>query len=145
MGAIAMNNKKEKINLKAIKDEDIKELEPFVDIKVGTIQLNGFETLCLIEEGKDRELVLVKYRGSDEDVIIPDGIGEIAPFAFKNNTTLKSIVIPDSVTVIGQQNFLESLQVINYVGTEEQWHSINIDKENEGIKNAKISFNCTQQ
>ncbi|MDE7312977.1 MAG: leucine-rich repeat domain-containing protein [Eubacterium sp.] len=49
----------------------------------------------IIEHG-----VLKKYTGSDETVVIPDGITEIGPWAFKDCISLADITIPDSVSTI---------------------------------------------
>lgn len=59
--------------------------------------------------------VLKKYVGEDSNVIIPEGITSIAPFAFsksrhkyddrEKNNLLKSITIPDTVTSIGECAF----------------------------------------
>ena len=48
--------------------------------------------------------VLVKYNGKSEKVIIPNGVKQIKD-AFKGCTGLKSVVIPDSVTNIGNAAF----------------------------------------
>ena len=45
--------------------------------------------------------VLVKYTGTDENVIIPNGVKKIADCAFIYNKTVKTVVIPDGVEVIG--------------------------------------------
>lgn len=44
--------------------------------------------------------VLIKYLGKAEHVIIPHGVLEIGEYAFKKNTTIQSVEIPDSVEVI---------------------------------------------
>lgn len=49
--------------------------------------------------------VLVKYTGTDENVIIPNGVKKIADCAFIYNKTVKTVVIPDGVEVIGQSAF----------------------------------------
>ena len=47
--------------------------------------------------------VLLDYRGSDKDVIVPDGIKYIASEAFEGD--FNSITLPDSVVTIGQRAF----------------------------------------
>ncbi|MEE3404828.1 MAG: leucine-rich repeat domain-containing protein, partial [Acutalibacteraceae bacterium] len=49
--------------------------------------------------------VLVKYSGTEGDVIIPDGITEIGTAAFEDCATLESITIPEGVTKIGTAAF----------------------------------------
>lgn len=48
---------------------------------------------------------LKKYLGSDENVVVPDGVKDIWSFAFKDNQTITSIVLPDTVTRIGMEAF----------------------------------------
>lgn len=49
--------------------------------------------------------VLIKYKGTDPEVMIPDNVTEIGDSAFKGCTSLMSIKIPDSVTSIGDGAF----------------------------------------
>ena len=48
---------------------------------------------------------LVKYRGVNSDVVIPEGVTSIGPRAFYSNIRLGSVAIPASVTEIGEQAF----------------------------------------
>lgn len=61
------------------------------------------------ESGDDDYLisggVLVAYRGTDSQAMIPDGVRVIAAEAFRNHGELENVVIPDSVTVIGEGAF----------------------------------------
>lgn len=50
---------------------------------------------------------LVKYTGSDADVVIPDTVTMIGSKAFESNTTLKSVTIPEGVQTIGDSAFKE--------------------------------------
>ena len=54
----------------------------------------------------------------DEKYTIPDGIVEISYYAFHNNTHVKEISIPGSVTLIEPRGLgkLSNLQVVNYYG-----------------------------
>lgn len=53
----------------------------------------------IIEDG-----VLVKYTGTDKDVVIPDGVTKIKDNAFFGKS-LRSVTIPDGVTDIGKSAF----------------------------------------
>lgn len=44
--------------------------------------------------------LLVAYRGSGGDVVIPDGVEVIYASAFEDNTDITSVTIPNSVTDI---------------------------------------------
>ena len=48
---------------------------------------------------------LLDYVGTEDTVVIPQGVREIGASAFDNNMTVKSITIPDSVKVIGPNAF----------------------------------------
>lgn len=54
----------------------------------------------LIENSK-----LIKYSGSSETVVIPDGVATIGKDAFRNNREIKSVIIPDSVVFIENRAF----------------------------------------
>ena len=45
--------------------------------------------------------VLTRYKGDDREVIIPDNVTAIHDFAFKDCTSITSIIIPEGVTKIG--------------------------------------------
>ena len=49
--------------------------------------------------------VLVNYAGNDIEVVIPNGVTEIAKDAFFENKKIASVIIPDSVVKIGSQAF----------------------------------------
>ncbi len=64
-------------------------------------------------------------------VTIPDSVTSIGGGTFLWCTSLASVIIPNSVTSIGNSAFAycTSLTSILYVGTEEQWNSIEIDDD----------------
>ena len=49
--------------------------------------------------------VLVKYKGHDAHVVIPEGVTAIGVSAFYNNEDLIRVEIPNSVTSIGNEAF----------------------------------------
>ena len=49
---------------------------------------------------------LIGYYGTDENVIVPDGVTAIGESVFINNTTMKTIVLPDTVRTIGDRAFI---------------------------------------
>ena len=49
--------------------------------------------------------VLKYYKGSDEDVVIPEGVTAIGDKAFYYNSGIKSVLIPEGVTSIGKSAF----------------------------------------
>ncbi|MBR5266443.1 MAG: leucine-rich repeat domain-containing protein, partial [Clostridia bacterium] len=61
----------------------------------------------LIQDG-----ILLKYEGTDADVVIPDGIGQIGSWAFTDKTDVKSIVIPEGVTTIMNHAFSGCTQLV---------------------------------
>lgn len=46
--------------------------------------------------------VLEKYTGNEPKAVIPDSVTEIGKVAFLGQTTLKEIIIPSSITKIGE-------------------------------------------
>jgi len=56
---------------------------------------------------RGEKLILIRYQGEDEEVVVPDGLAGIYPYAFSKNTFVRKIVIPDSVTTIGEGAFRE--------------------------------------
>ena len=49
--------------------------------------------------------VLIKYLGSDADVVVPEGVEKIDSKAFLGCMTLESVVLPKSLTRIGREAF----------------------------------------
>lgn len=63
--------------------------------------------------------VLLKYQGSAEKVVIPDGVTYVNPAAFAQNKTLTEAVIPEGVTVLADSAFdsCANLAQITFPGT----------------------------
>ena len=51
--------------------------------------------------------ILKKYKGKEEDVVIPDSVTEIYDSAFMGNQNIKTVIIPDSVQKIGSHAFFD--------------------------------------
>ncbi len=56
--------------------------------------------------------VLVKYRGRQKDVVIPDGVTEIGSWAFEKRRSLVSVSIPDGVKEIGRWAFSKCCDLV---------------------------------
>ena len=55
--------------------------------------------------------VLIKYRGKDKHVVVPDGVREIGRGAFKHCQTMVSISLPAGLVSIGARAFEECKQL----------------------------------
>lgn len=55
--------------------------------------------------------VLIKYKGGEENVVIPYGVTSIGDSAFQDCTFLRSVTIPDSVTSIGNYAFANCISL----------------------------------
>ncbi len=77
----------------------------------GTISTTVAGDQFIIDEG-----VLKKYYGSNETIIIPDGVTTIGTEAFRGKNTIKSVVIPFSVTRIDSYAFMdcENLEKVDF-------------------------------
>lgn len=72
---------------------------------------------------------------TDTDVVIPDTVTSINPYAFNNFTHFTSVYIPKSVKTIGKYAFSVSNCVnttVKYAGSEEEWKQISI-ADNNGL------------
>lgn len=72
---------------------------------MNTPYLNSF-----LESGDSPYLVvgdniLLAYKGSGSEVIIPEGIKQIAPGCFSNHSEIKSLRLPDSLQIVGEDAF----------------------------------------
>lgn len=76
---------------------------PWMENFLGGMSVEGNESSdenYLISGG-----VLVAYRGTDSQAVIPDGVRVIAADVFRDHGELESVTIPDSVTVVGEGAF----------------------------------------
>lgn len=77
-------------------------------------------TTDLEYEVLDRGVIITKYTGSSRDVVIPDEIDgvavvEIGFYAFEAKYDVRSVVVPETVTLIGECAFMDcaSLETVN--------------------------------
>lgn len=61
---------------------------------------NSDDDFLIIGDG-----ILYRYKGRDTNVVIPGSVKKIAPGAFADNSTLKSVTIPGNVSEIGEEAF----------------------------------------
>lgn len=120
-------DKKESESIKQ-KGEDISNVvpkEPDLQIKPGKgalesdsdIQAIEIEVMPLNGLKKDFEVdgaTLIKYNGTDEKAVVPDGIEVIGKEAFKGNSHVKELILSDSVKSAESEAFayMENLEVI---------------------------------
>ncbi len=83
---------------------------------------------------------------SDITYTIPNEVVSIADYAFgisvSGYTKLKELVIPNTVTHIGESAFPPSLSTIYYSDSASEWRNILIGKNNSSLSTAKIIYNC---
>ena len=76
----------------------------------------AFYNLGMINQSSESFVVsgdiLLKYKGSDTNVTIPDGIELIAPRAFENNRNISSVQLSDTVTWVGAYAFYNCTNAI---------------------------------
>ena len=83
-----------------------------------------------------------RYGNGLTDLIIPDSVTSIGLYAFCSCEDLKTVSIGSGLKLIGVQAFsgLNSLEKINYAGSEEEWNDIIILRFNEELINARKEF-----
>lgn len=90
---------------------------------------------------------LICYLGDSANVVLPESYNgqsyEIFKRAFCDSLSMESIIIPDSVTSIGDRAFQDChyLQNVYYTGSEEAWKNIPVGTGNERLENATIHYN----
>ena len=80
-------------------------------------------------------------------VSIPNSVTSIAGAAFAGCTGLTEISIPTNVTQIGESAFARcsNLADVYYSGIQEQWDAIQIDENNEPLRNATLHYQAATE
>jgi len=90
--------------------------------RLNSLDLPGFDNVVLDREGTDElDVVLLRYTGTDTNVIVANEFTEIGARAFYDCKSLISVEIPDSVTRIGTAafegcNFLRTITSPSFEG-----------------------------
>ena len=78
-----------------------------------------------------------------ESFTIPQGVTTLWEKAFNHNDSLRELIIPDSVTFIGEKLIAPLSEcpnvTVKYGGTKEQWEKINLAGDNTAL-NTKVEF-----
>ena len=74
-------------------------------------------------------------------VTIPEGVTNIGKSAFNNTTSLLKIILPNTVKTISSSAFDTTyLKYVYFIGTEEEWSSIEIGDNNDKLKSASVYY-----
>ena len=75
-------------------------------------------------------------------LILPKGCKTISINALGTCENLKTIILPNSIQIIGNSAFINcsKLESVNYQGSKNNWKSVEIGKNNNYLKKAKINF-----
>ena len=60
--------------------------------------------------------ILLAYKGTSNNIEIPEGVKKIAPGCFKNHTEIQSVYLPDSLKTIGEDAFRECTNLAMITG-----------------------------
>ncbi|MBR2876703.1 MAG: leucine-rich repeat protein [Clostridia bacterium] len=73
---------------------------------------------------------------------VPDGVLSIGSSAFAENKSLKSVVIPGSISDIYSDAFKNCTSIVKVIfkGSRSQWSNINIESGNNSLTNAEIIY-----
>lgn len=82
-----------------------------VTMTVGQLKRLVRESVSNEDEFVIENGVLKEYLGDSDNVVIPNGVVEIADRAFAGEEDIKSVTIPDSVTSIGEYAFYGLLRL----------------------------------
>lgn len=97
----------------SLSEIDVKSYVSYIgpDAFYGTKWLSSQTGYSVLGDG-----ILVSYKGSDTALAIPQTVRQIAPNAFYNNTTVKSVDIPSSVFSIFERAFMgcSNLQSVTF-------------------------------
>ena len=117
--------------------------------KYGSVKYYSYtKTLAIPTNGSGTCSVTDIAGTTSQNIIIPcicdngDIVTAIGFYAFESSQ-IKTIVIPHTVTTIGERAFesCNNLTDVYFTGTEEEWNNIIIKKGNAELTNATIHFN----
>ena len=107
----------------------------------GKLYLNGeLVTEVVVPEGITSLDETFANCSSLKRVVLPESLTVIGGSAFKNCRNLREIVIGSEVTKIGYSAFFNchNLKIVYYTGTQEQWNAISIGDSNYPLLDAEF-------
>lgn len=138
-----------------------------------TCSAEGSKSGDFIYEVQGGDVVITRYDGEDEDVLIPatvdgqkvtvigakafqmnadlvsvevpDGVTKIEDHAFAIDKGLETVTLPATLTDIGDDAFQQctSLTTVNFAGDESAWSAITIGAENESLTDITPNYNAS--